>query len=61
MPETNPGRNRVFHFRKTESLPEKQREMKHRNDARGQQRTRGAQNANSLRLSAYGFLTSVAV
>lgn len=53
--------NRVFHFRKTENLTEKECEMQHRADAGEQPRTRGAQIENSLPLSAYGFFTSVAV
>lgn len=53
--------NRIFNFRKTENLTEKNSEVKHRVDAAEQQRTRGARNANSLRLKDYGFFTSVAV
>jgi hypothetical protein len=53
--------NRVFHFRKTENLSKKKSEMKHRADAGERRRTRGAQNANSLGLDDYGFLTNVAV
>ena len=61
MSKPDPVRNRVFHFWKTESLSEENREMNHLDDAAEQQRTRDAQKANSLRLSAYGFLTIVAV
>lgn len=61
MPQANPVWDWIFYFRKTENLPQEKREMKHRADAAERQRTRGAQNANSLRLSAYGFFTSVAV
>ena len=61
MPQANPVWDRIFYFRKTENLPQEKREMKHRADAGEQQRTRGAQNANSLRLDDYGFFTNVAV
>lgn len=61
MPQANPVWDWIFYFRKTENLPQEKREMKHRNDAGERQRTRGAQNATSLRLSVYGFFTNVAV
>lgn len=61
MAEVDPVRNRVFNFWKTESLSEKKREEEHRADAGEQQRTRGAHNANSLRLGSYGFLRDAVI
>jgi len=62
--DTDPVWPRIFYFREErseqQSVGEDRRE-KHRTDAGGQQRTRGAQNANLECLKRYGFLTSVAV
>ena len=61
MLQSDPVWNWIFNFRKTESLPKEEREEKHRADAGGQQRARGAHNAKSPCLKSYGFFTSVAV
>jgi hypothetical protein len=61
VPQTDPVWDWIFYFRKTQNLPEENREREHCADAGERQRTRGAQNAKSVRLSAYGFFTSVAV
>jgi hypothetical protein len=61
MPQANLVRNWIFHFRKTQRLTKENRQKQHPADAAEQDRTRGAQKAESLRLNDYGFLTSVAV